>query len=698
MKRKVFLFLAVFCWISLSGKVHIQQNPRTGQGTKDRPPYEFKPHTIGQVWTVESNFGGYGDPNAANTGNPSFDWPGGTHNYYLWEGRLWIGLEYKGVAYVSHADYGNYEWSPSEDYPTGWGPIGPGNSMWDINSAFDDWDPNYNGNPIGIKVFQKALAWSVAPYNNFIVYEYKIVYDKNNSGLPSAPQKLEGVYISWAFDADVCNEDPTECHIDDYVCFDGWTNGEWKDLEHFPSPTDSLTVKADKVDSTPDGVPDQYTIYGDDSYERTLNGDVIYVPRNMSYIYDGDNPKTPENDEGENGACAGYIFGRLIYAPPTPSDSVWTGPNGEQCRIPRVYSHQWWNWNNDPGTDENKLAYMTGTHSMSMGYRFLPHPLDVGAGTFDYRFLLTTGPFDIQDGDTIEIVYVAGIGEGLNGGEDTYWGRGYIPGARQIADYALAAYYMGATESDPEHPSPPSKDHHWIIPVPPAVPDLHYSASEGKVKLVWSDIAETTPDPVDGEYDFAGYRVYRSEWRVGDWKLLAEFDTSYAPNYPHSYIDSTALKGIPYYYVVTAYDKGRPADTLTGMPAIEPLESGKTNYKKDEKGAEIPIYISSAMGSFLDSVRVVPNPYYGSASWEPQYENKIQFMNLPGNCRIRIFTISGDLVKEILHFGPTGDEIWNLRSKNDIEVSSGIYIYKIEHYDENGNFVDSKCGKIIILR
>ncbi|RKZ27547.1 hypothetical protein DRQ20_00120 [bacterium] len=678
---------------------------------KDRPTQQYKPHTVGEVWTMETNFGGFGDPMASTTGNPSYDWPGGSHYYYLWEGGLWIGVRVDGEAYVTTSGYLEYEWMPSDPAETGWGDgwgyIGPDVSMYDINSVYDDWGDWNESRAIGLRVYQRALQWSIYPYSYFIAYEYKITYDKSKSALPSPPDVLEDVYVAFRFDADVCSYDPTDCHIDDYVCYDGWTNGEWKDLEHHPSPTDEYTILADTTLPMPDGIPDQYGIFGDDPYERTLNGDTLIIPRNMSYIYDADHPATSENDEGEGGGCPGYIFGRIIYAPPSPADSFWIDKEGRECRLIRPWSHQWWNWNNDPGDDENKLEYMTATHPMSLGHRFLPHPEDVGAGPFDYRFLLTGGPYDIPNGDTIYIVYVAGVGYGLNGGYDEVFGKGWVPGARQIADYALAAYYMGSVNSDPVHPSAPNEDFHWVIPVPPPVPELHYSVRGGAVHLVWSNIAEITPDPVDGMYDFAGYRVYRSAWKVGNWELLADFDTAYAREhggYPHSYVDTTALMGIPYYYAVTAYDLGRPADSISGRPEIPSLESGKTNYMKDEKGAEIAVIIEASPASLEDvetlveNIKVIPNPYYGSASWEPEYKNKIMFTNLPTNCIIKIYTLSGDLVQEIVHRGPTGSAWWNLRSKYDIEVASGVYIYKVEIFDENGEYVTSKVGKIVILR
>ncbi|MCK4321603.1 hypothetical protein KAX08_03700, partial [candidate division WOR-3 bacterium] len=201
----------------------------------------------------------------------------------------------------------------------------------------------------------------------------------------------------------------------------------------------------------------------------------------------------------------------------------------------------------------------------------------------------------------------------------------------------------------------------------------------------WSNIAEVTPDPISGLIDFAGYRVYRSEWRPGTWVLLDSFTVAEG-NIQRNYTDRDVTLGIPYYYAVTSFD-------------TEKLESGKSNYMKDPGGAELPIHVASPLGSALDSVLVVPNPYYGSASWEAQYEDKIKFMYMPQNSRIKVFTLSGDLVWETEHIGTSGDVDWDIMNKSGTAVPSGLYVYKIEQSNASGTeVVDTRIGKLLIMR
>lgn len=106
--------------------------------------------------------------------------------------------------------------------------------------------------------------------------------------------------------------------------------------------------------------------------------------------------------------------------------------------------------------------------------------------------------------------------------------------------------------------------------------------------------------------------------------------------------------------------------------------------------------------SELDKIAVVPNPYVGAASWEPQNlfrsgrgERKVFFVNLPSSCTIRIYTVSGSLVKEIQHTGSfdNGQESWNLVSKDGMDISYGIYVFHIE-----APGIGEQIGKLAIIK
>ena len=107
--------------------------------------------------------------------------------------------------------------------------------------------------------------------------------------------------------------------------------------------------------------------------------------------------------------------------------------------------------------------------------------------------------------------------------------------------------------------------------------------------------------------------------------------------------------------------------------------------------------ITSALGdSWTDNVRVVPNPYLAAASWEPvnrfatgRGERRIDFIHLPAECEIRIYTIRGDHIQTLQHDGNIfdGTVSWNLKTKEGLDISYGVYVYHIDA-GENGEYID----------
>jgi hypothetical protein len=762
-------------------------------------------HNISTLWTCVSNHGVYGN---ADFQWPNFEWPGGTENGYNWEGRFWCGVNIDGEDHCSHADYGNYEFYPTE----GSGPLfvdeggrtrmgvnyisgARARGILDSYVEYDDKEGILGHTPLNVRVLQRGLTWSMPDYDDFIAFELAIINEGNKD--------YEDFYVAWIFDADNCQRDATDPHIDDLVDFDGWDGMDSKTDElpsTYPGPQfnrgdivdpydwdgDGLTgydewgVPYGDPDNPnydpsliePDGFPDEYTLMFDDK----LNGQEIRfqhphiatdfpdsfitvkgfaVPRNMSYIYDGDHLNTPEQDfqqrEDSPYPCDGYIGGRLIYTPNRlpaaggyynysgpvlPNDSTVYNLS-DSLMIP--FCHSWWNWESDPGSDTEKLEYMDGRHVANKGKRYMvnPHHPDFNAPVFDYRWLQSSGPFDFPVGDTLKFVYAAGVGRGLQG-------------VREVLDNAIYAYYQGSENSDPYHPSDFDSDIHWLLPAPPVAPVLNYSAGDRKVTLVWDNVAEITPDVKDGELDFVGYKIYRSLYKPSGWELIYAFDivddsvyvvntegdtmktvtpagdtvkTFDLPAFPftRTFTDPDSLdftlhedgtktyytpwgrpvnppiNGLPYYYAVVAYDSGRE-----GPPPLAPQESSRSNYKTDPgTGAPtgvVPLvyYEDENQTTNIDEVKVVPNPYLGTAIWEQQYHDKIMFINLPPTCKISIFTLTGDLIREIYHdensdFAGTDREPWDLISRNDQSVSSGLYLYVVE--TEN----DKKIGKFVIL-
>ena len=121
-------------------------------------------------------------------------------------------------------------------------------------------------------------------------------------------------------------------------------------------------------------------------------------------------------------------------------------------------------------------------------------------------------------------------------------------------------------------------------------------------------------------------------------------------------------------------------------------------YRVDEETGEV----EKNTRTDVKNVHVVPNPYKERADWDEATSNvnitgrKIYFVNLPPEATIRIYTIGGDLVQTLEHrydLSPENDRTyWNLVSRNNQEVVSGVYIYHIE------SPVGEKIGRFVVIR
>jgi sugar lactone lactonase YvrE len=100
----------------------------------------------------------------------------------------------------------------------------------------------------------------------------------------------------------------------------------------------------------------------------------------------------------------------------------------------------------------------------------------------------------------------------------------------------------------------------------------------------------------------------------------------------------------------------------------------------------------------LTGVFVYPNPYRpgsGTAYDNPLMGNGVIFGALTANAKIRIYTIAGELVKELTVTGGSGEKLWDTLNKDGEKVASGVYIYMVTNPD---NSAMKAKGKFAIIR
>ncbi len=97
----------------------------------------------------------------------------------------------------------------------------------------------------------------------------------------------------------------------------------------------------------------------------------------------------------------------------------------------------------------------------------------------------------------------------------------------------------------------------------------------------------------------------------------------------------------------------------------------------------------------LKDIRVVPNPYLTTHIAETTADRQLHFTNLPSQCTIRIFTVSGRLVQTLNVNNSIDNDryIWDMRTKDDRDLAYGVYIY---HVTAPG--IGEKTGKFAVIK
>src|SRR5574338_71066 len=146
-------------------------------------------------------------------------------------------------------------------------------------------------------------------------------------------------------------------------------------------------------------------------------------------------------------------------------------------------------------------------------------------------------------------------------------------------------------------------------------------------------------------------------------------------------------------------------------PPVEPVNGDKFQistrkaFKTGDKFvySTVPVMVDkSAAKNSLSNIDVVPNPYLGAATWEKRNlnssgrgERKIDFINLPAQCTVRIYTIAGALIKTLTKDSAFSDGSlsWNLVTEDGMDAAYGVYLY---HVDAPG--VGEHIGKFALIK
>ncbi len=720
------------------------------------PSTDEKTHHAGDLYMTVSNYGFFGsqrgnsDPDCildaqevcGNSGvcAPSGEYPGCSGLEYLFMGALWIGAVINGDTLVSVGEDG-WERDANELFPTDaaddtlvYRSILNGDSTAiseeDYLGKFSDITvsgfspPDHK--PIGVQVEQKSYAWSYNYSANFVFINYKFKNIRDDD------RTISDMYIGLYIDGDVGHVDVSDYAQDDITGF----------IQKYFNSATGETVEVNLAwIADNDGDPTDQ-VYTAQSPVGAMAARVLQVPEDVDrYSYNWWISNSTES----------YDWGPAR----TGSNPGFDGtPSGDINKY-KVLSNGEFDFDQTATTDSATSANWQGaplTDNATMK--------DIANG-YDTRYLLSFGPMNIAPHDSVEFTIGFIVGNNFhvnprnaNPNTNPAWSASEF----NFTELTYAAYWVKQIyDNDYKGPQPPPTPNFSIVTGENKVtilwkPDTlvenffdnitglydfegyRIYVSEAKIENYFVPIAQFdkvdyyTIDYVRRTTDTLGMHTYAdmpsdtvvysdSLYRVPvvdgvdtvDWVQRRPTRISSNNGMP----PETTIAGETYYYyeienllpgddkfiVITSFDYGQPSKML------DPIESNKVNFAK---------WVVPAGKSSKDNiVRVVPNPYRVdhdySEHWEKsytgewsEYSRKLRFYNIPTKCKIRIYTLDGDLVQTLDHDETAsasagsemvGAEDWNLITRNDQAVTSGIYVLSVE--DADGEI---QTGKFVIIK
>ncbi len=187
-------------------------------------------------------------------------------------------------------------------------------------------------------------------------------------------------------------------------------------------------------------------------------------------------------------------------------------------------------------------------------------------------------------------------------------------------------------------------------------------------------------------------------------EVYEENGKKYLKYFMYEYTIDNLLPTVEYYVNVTAFDFGSPQSGLKSLETQVTFNPSIT-YALES---------NTALAGKDLNVYVYPNPYRidgkyleegfegrerdaGVGTAERDRLRRVHFANLPPKCTIRIFSLDGDLVDEVIHDVDANDpeanhDTWDLITRNTQLIVSGIYYWTVE--DDKGN---TQIGKLVVV-
>lgn len=352
------------------------------------------------------------------------------------------------------------------------------------------------------------------------------------------------------------------------------------------------------------------------------------------------------------------VVGQALLAAPPVGGPITASPSQDQ----RWVTKNFWDWNNDYSTRQDAYDRLTEEWI---------NPFD-SETDFDYRVLNAVGPYDAEAGDVAHFWMAYVIGEGYKNEDHATFNLGTLD------DHVGEAYdfYNGGMVIPASAYAPQAPD---------LDPDLEADVRGDKLSLHWDGYTDL-PSP-GAEAD--EFRVYKSTVsKLGPWELDQTLDAN---------VTSTIVDLVPGFYTyvwVEAYSDDTENGSNRYALTSRIYEADADDVIRANENTIVGVLGATVAEETLDDVTVAPNPYVGSNEAElTEYETLLGFHHLPTKCNIYIYTLLGNLVDVVYHDSESGSEFWDMTTRTNEAIASGLYVYRITTDDGQ-----EKTGKFSVMK
>ena len=116
---------------------------------------------------------------------------------------------------------------------------------------------------------------------------------------------------------------------------------------------------------------------------------------------------------------------------------------------------------------------------------------------------------------------------------------------------------------------------------------------------------------------------------------------------------------------------------------VEATDGSQNNwnplYTFSTKNVATQTMDDTTLDNVLDIINVVPNPYYAYSKYETnKLDNRVKITNLPEECTVSIYNLSGTLVRQYNKADPTTSLDWDLKNHKNVPIAGGVYIIHVD--------------------